>query len=132
MPLDDQTAQRLEGLMTTLLVEVQKRETNAFGIREAEVSALLELPGQVRELTAISTEARDTAAQTKRILVGNGAVGLVAEVDALKKISDARKKLPTDVDRLKQDSERSRWFARLLAGGTVGSIIAITAKWLVG
>ena len=96
---DDRVEERLGGMMNTLLAAIQKRETNALGLREGEVNALLELPGQVRDLTAIATEARDTAAQTKKILVGNGEVGLVAEVAALKQRGKDNRDLPTTVDR---------------------------------
>jgi hypothetical protein len=128
----DEKTERLEGMVGSLLQEMRKPKTPAFGLRQAEVDLLLELPGQVKELTSIAKEARDTAAQTKKILVGNGEVGLVAEVENLKGAAKDNKKLPTEVDRLKQDAERARWFTRLVAGGTVGALLAIAAKWMVG
>ena len=126
----DEKADRLESMMDSLLHEMQKPRT--LDLREAEMTALLELPGQVRDLTTIAKEARDTASQTKKILVGNGEVGLVAEVAALKTGAENNKKLPTTVDRLAQDAERQKWFMRLVAGGTVGSLIAVAAKWVTG
>ena len=66
----DEKADRLESMMDSLLHEMQKPRT--LDLREAEMTALLELPGQVRDLTTIAKEARDTASQTKKILVGNG------------------------------------------------------------
>ena len=129
---------RVLAAVRALSAVVEAREASGPALSERELEALVRLPAQVQDLTSIATIAAADSKQVKELLLGNGKLGLVAQVDALEKTDRADKERRTrdglagKVAILADAAERQKWFVRLVAGGTVGAIIALIAQAVGG
>jgi len=122
-----------EERIISLLEAVREQQDSGHSLSAPELKDIRALPRELAEVKALSKQGATDAASVRKILLGNGEVGLVGAVAALKKAAEAAEKqdLPTRLDRLEQQADWQKWFSRLVAGGTVGAILTAAAAVLL-